>query len=174
MNQAEHFSMTTGDGYMAAELPYSNRTASMLVILPDEDYFYELEERLGNDLITEITGNLVDVNLQLSMPKFETVSAFQLENTLSSMGMASAFDMSADFSGMDGTLSLYIASVVHKAFVSVDESGTEAAAATAVLMQKENGESSIEFNINRPFIFLIRDRGTGTILFIGRVLNPLE
>ncbi|MCD4700692.1 MAG: serpin family protein [Candidatus Aegiribacteria sp.] len=174
MNQTEHFSMATGDGYMAAELPYSNRTASMLVILPDEDYFYELEERLGNDLITEITVNLVDVNLHLSMPKFETVSAFQLENTLSSMGMASAFDMSADFSGMDGTLSLYIASVVHKAFVSVDESGTEAAAATAVLMQKENGESSIEFNINRPFIFLIRDRGTGTILFIGRVLNPLE
>ena len=174
MNQAEHFLMTTGDGYMAAELPYSNRRASMLVIVPDQNYFFEVEERLGNDFIAEITDNLTDENLHLCMPKFETVSAFQLENALSDMGMASAFGMSADFSGMDGTLSLYIASVIHKAFVSVDENGTEAAAATAVLMQKLNGESSVEFIVDRPFIYLIRDRGTGTILFIGRFLNPLE
>ena len=174
MNQAEHFLMTTGDGYMAAELPYSNRRASMLVIVPDQNYFFEVEERLGNDFIAEITDNLTDENLHLCMPKFETVSAFQLENALSDMGMASAFGMSADFSGMDGTLSLYIASVIHKAFVCVDESGTEAAAATAVLMQKENGESSVEFIVDRPFIYLIRDRSTGTILFIGRFLNPLE
>lgn len=174
MNQAEHFQVATGDGYMAAELPYSNRRASMLVIVPDENCFFEVEERLGNDFIAEITGNLTDENLHLCMPKFETVSAFQLENVLSDMGMASAFGMSADFSGMDGTLSLYIASVIHKAFVCVDESGTEAAAATAVLMQKENGESSVEFIVDRPFIYLIRDRGTGTILFIGRIQNPLE
>ncbi len=174
MNQAEHFQVATGDGYMAAELPYSNRRASMLVIVPDQNCFFEVEERLGNVFIAEITDNLTDENLHLCMPKFETVSAFQLENVLSDMGMASAFGMSADFSGMDGTLSLYIASVIHKAFVCVDESGTEAAAATAVLMQKENGESSVEFIVDRPFIYLIRDRGTGTILFIGRIQNPLE
>ena len=174
MSQTEHFLTATGDGYMAAELPYSNRRASMLVIVPDEGYFFEVENRLGNDLIAEITGSLMDANLYLCMPKFETVSAFQLENALAEMGMPSAFGVSADFSGMDGTLSLYIASVVHKAFVSVDEKGTEAAAATAVLMQKLNGESSVEFIIDRPFIYLIRDRGTGTILFIGRILNPLE
>ena len=174
MSQTEHFPMTMGDGYMAAELLYSNRRASMLVIVPDQDYFFEVEERLGNDLISEVTDNLRDENLYLNMPKFETVSAFQLENTLSDMGMPSAFGVSADFSGMDGTLSLYIASVIHKAFISVDENGTEAAAATAVLMQKLNGESSVEFIIDRPFIYLIRDRDTGTILFIGRVLNPLE
>ena len=146
----------------------------MLIIVPDEDHFFEVEDHLGNDLISEITDNLRDENLYLTMPRFETVSAFQLEDALSDMGMESAFDMSADFSGMDGTLSLYIASVIHKAFISVDENGTEAAAATAVIMQKLNGESSVEFTIDRPFIYLIKDRGTGTILFIGRVLNPLE
>jgi len=174
MNQTEHFQMATGEGYMAAELPYSNRRTSMLVIVPDENCFFEVEDRLGNDLIEEITGNLADADLYLSMPRFETVYAFQLEDVLSEMGMVSAFGTTADFSGMDGTLSLYISSVIHKAFVSVDEDGTEAAAATAVVMQKINGGSSVEFIINRPFIYLIRDRGTGTILFIGRVLNPLE
>ena len=146
----------------------------MVIIVPDEDHFFEVEDRLGNDLISEITDNLRDENLYLSMPRFKTVSAFQLEDALSDMGMESAFNMSADFSGMDGTLSLYIASVIHKAFISVDENGTEAAAATAVIMQKLNGESSVEFTIDRPFIYLIKDRGTGTILFIGRLLNPLE
>ncbi|NOQ23006.1 MAG: serpin family protein [Candidatus Aegiribacteria sp.] len=174
MNQTEHFPMTTGEGYMAVELPYSNKRASMLVIVPDEHCFFEVEDRLGNDLISEITGDLMDTNLYLSMPGFETVSAFQLENVLPGMGMVSAFDMSADFSGMDGTHSLYIESVIHKAFISVDENGTEAAAATAVVMEKNSGGSSLEFLINRPFIYLIRERGTGTILFIGRVLNPLE
>ncbi len=174
MNQTDHFPMATGNEYMAVELLYSNRRASMLVIVPDEGFFFEVEDRLGNDLIAEITGNLTDTDLYLSMPRFETVSEFQLEDVLSEMGMVSAFGMSADFSGMNGTLSLYIASVIHKAFVSVDENGTEAAAATAVVMQKVNGGSSAELIIDRPFIYLIRDRGTGTILFIGRVLNPLE
>ncbi len=174
MNQTEHFPMTVGDGYMAAELAYSNGRTSMLVIVPDQDNFFEMEERLGNDFTAEITDNLIDENLHLCMPKFETVSTFQLENVLAEMGMPTAFAVSADFSGMDGTLELYIASVIHKAFISVDENGTEAAAATAVLMQKLNGESSVEFIVDRPFIYLIRDRSTGTILFIGRVLNPLE
>ena len=174
MSQTEHFQTTSGNGYSAVELPYTSRNMSMLVILPVADGFFEIEERLGNDFITEITDNLRDENLYLSMPKFETVSAFQLENVLAEMGMPSAFGMSADFSGMDGTLSLYIASVIHKAFVSVDENGTEAAAATAVVMNKLNGDSSVEFIVNRPFIYLIRDRETGTVLFIGRVMNPLE
>lgn len=174
MSQTEHFRIATGNRYVAVELPYSNRRASMLVIVPDEDYFFEVEDRLGNGLIADITDNQRDENLHLSLPKFETVSEFQLENVLTEMGMPSAFGVSADFSGMDGTLSLYIASVVHKAFVSVDENGTEAAAATAVVMEKLNGDSSVEFLVDRPFIYLIRDRSTGSILFIGRVLNPLE
>lgn len=174
MHQTEHFPMVKGDGYMAVELPYTNRRVSMLVIMPDENRFLEVEESLENDFIDEVTRSLSDADLHLSMPKFETVSAFQLENVLPGMGMPSAFGMSADFSGMDGTFSLYIASVIHKAFVSVDEKGTEAAAATAVVMQKVNEISSVEFIVDRPFIYLIRDRETGTILFMGRILNPLE
>jgi serpin B len=174
MHQTEHFPMARGDGYIAAELPYSNRRMSMLVIVPDSNRFMEVEENLGNDFIDEVTSSLSESNLYLSMPKFETVSSFQLEDILSEMGMPSAFGMSADFSGMDGTFSLYIASVIHKAFVSVDEKGTEAAAATAVVMEKINGGSSIEFIVDRPFIYLIRDRETGTILFMGRILNPLD
>ena len=174
MQQTEHFPMARGDGYMAVELPYTDRRISMLVIVPDANRFPEVEEILGNDFINEVTRSLTDANLYLSMPRFETVSAFQLEDVLSEMGMPSAFGMSADFSGMDGTLSLYIASVIHKAFVSVDEEGTEAAAATAVVMEKIIGGSSIEFIVDRPFIYLIRDRETGTILFMGRILNPLD
>jgi len=107
------------------------------------------------------------------MPKFEFESDMSLVEILSAMGMPVAFSNSADFSGMDGTRSLYIGDVIHKAFVSVDENGTEAAAAIAVIMV---GSAPMDpppnFNIDRPFIFLIRDIETGSILFVGRVLNP--
>ncbi len=174
MSQTEHFQAASGEGYRAIELPYSNGTMSMLVIIPDIDRFTEIENHLGNDLLDEIDAGLTDGNLYLNMPKFKTESAFQLEDVLSGMGMPSAFGMSADFTGMDSSGTLYIASVIHKAFIALDENGTEAAAATAVIMEKMNGEACREFLINSPFIYLIRDRSTGTILFIGRVLNPLE
>ncbi len=175
MNQTEHFEMARGDGYIAVELPYSNGRMSMLIILPELNRFSEIEGSLDNDFIDEITGSLTNANLHLSMPRFENVSAFQLEDILAKMGMPSAFGPSADFSGMDGTGSLYIASVIHKAFVSVDENGTEAAAATAVVMNRLGGvDPAVEFAVNHPFIYLIRDRDTGTILFMGRVMNPLE
>jgi serpin B len=174
MTQTEHFRSTAGDGYRAVELPYSNRRISMLVIVPDEDRFSEIEERMGNELIDEINCSLRDGNLYLIMPRFETVSTFRLQDVLSAMGMPSAFGMSADFSGMDGTRTLYISSVIHKAFITVDEKGTEAAAATAVVMEKMNGDSAADFFIDRPFIYIIRDNQTGTVLFAGRILNPLE
>jgi serpin B len=108
------------------------------------------------------------------MPKFKLESDFRLAETLAAMGMPLAFTGGADFSGMDGTLDLFIGAVIHKAFVSVDEAGTEAAAATAVVMKFESEPAqSIEVMVDRPFIFLIRDLETGTILFMGRVLNPI-
>jgi serpin B len=105
------------------------------------------------------------------MPRFEFDSEFSLKNTLEDMGMPAAFS-AADFSGMTGTRYLYIRDVLHKAFVSVDEAGTEAAAATAVAMEEEAPEPVVEVTLDRPFIFLIRDIETGAILFVGRVLNP--
>jgi len=109
------------------------------------------------------------------MPKFEFDSSFGLKKTLSEMGMPVAFSADADFSGMTGKKNLFISDVIHKAFVSVDEAGTEAAAATAVIMELTAiPEESIEVTLDRPFIFLIRDIETGAILFVGRVMNPGE
>jgi serpin B len=109
------------------------------------------------------------------MPKFEFDSSFSLKKVLTEMGMPVAFSANADFSGMTGNEELFISDVIHKAFVSVDEAGTEAAAATAVIMElKAMPEEPIELTLNRPFIFLIRDIETDAILFVGRVMNPGE
>jgi serpin B len=108
------------------------------------------------------------------MPKFEFDSEFSLKDILAGMGMPVAFTEDADFSGMTGNPELFISDVVHKAFVAVDEAGTEAAAATAVVVGTTAmpEEPSVEVTLDRPFIFLIRDIETGAILFVGRVLNP--
>ena len=107
------------------------------------------------------------------MPKFEFDAKLGLANTLASMGMPDAFSGSADFSGMTGERDLFISDVIHQAFVSVDEAGTEAAAATAVIMKLLSApEPPVELTIDRPFVFLIRDIETGAILFVGRVVDP--
>ena len=107
------------------------------------------------------------------MPKFEFESEFKLKEALVAMGMPIAFSEAADFSGMTGGRDLYISAVVHKAFVSVDEAGTEAAAATAVIMRlTAMPVEPVKVTVNRPFIFMIRDIQTDAILFIGRVIDP--
>jgi serpin B len=107
------------------------------------------------------------------MPKFTYESEFGLADTLAGMGMPDAFGK-ADFSGMDGTHDLFISNVFHKAFVAVDEAGTEAAAATAVVMSRMSiPEYDVELTVDRPFVFVIRDVETGAILFVGRVVNPV-
>ena len=112
----------------------------------------------------------------LSLPKFTFESQFNLSDTLKSMGMADAFEADiADFSGMTGKKDLFISDVIHKAFVAVDEEGTEAAAATAVIMETTSAIMyDVTLTIDRPFIFIIRDKPSGQILFIGRVLNPAQ
>ena len=107
------------------------------------------------------------------MPKFEFESEFSLKSALANMGMPIAFSGDADFSGMTGNKDLSIDEVIHKAFVSLDEAGTEAAAATAVIVAVTSIPAEpIAVTVDRPFVFLIRDIETGAILFIGRVLNP--
>jgi serpin B len=174
MTISEHFRTSSGCGCSAVELPYRERDFFMLVILPDNGMFSKVEEHLDGELLNEIMEDLGDASLILRLPKFRSTSRFLLEDALYGMGMTSAFGPDADFSGMDGTRWLYISSVVHQAFVSVDEYGTEAAAATAVVMAKMNGESASPFSVDRPFIYLVMDRTTGTVLFMGRVLDPLE
>jgi serpin B len=112
----------------------------------------------------------------LELPRFSYGSSFDLEEKLTGLGMTDAFDPNiADFSGMTGGRDLFISRVLHQAFVAVDEEGTEAAAATAVIM----GPTSImlpdlTMTVNRPFLFVIRDLGTGQILFLGRVFDPTQ
>jgi len=176
MSQTEHLPYTEGDGYQAVELPYDGQELSMVILLPDAGQFDEYEDSFDIEQLDTIVDNLSTSKVALTMPKFTYESEFSLAQTLDTMGMPDAFSASADFSGIDGVPGrLVITDVIHKAFVLVDESGTEAAAATAVIVgatSAPNGQDVIEVTVDRPFIFLIRDIQTRMILFIGRVLDP--
>jgi len=174
MGQRMSIPYFVGDGYAAAEIPYAGESAAMTLLVPDEGRFEEIESQLDGAMFDQMLSNLAPADVTLQMPKFEYESAFMLSDTLANMGMPHAFDSDlADFSGMTDQQALYIGNVIHKAFVAVDEEGTEAAAATAVIM--EGATAMMPDNmlvIDRPFIYFIRDLESGQILFIGRVLNP--
>jgi serpin B len=173
MKQTESFGYTDGEGYQAVELLYDGDELSMVIILPADGQFEVFEEGLQADEVSDIISGLQLTEVVLTMPQFEFDSEFSLKDTLAEMGMPVAFSTGADFSGMTGGRDLYISEVLHKAFVSVDEAGTEAAAATAVPMELTAvPDTPVEVTIDRPFIFLIRDIETGAILFVGRVMNP--
>ena len=108
----------------------------------------------------------------VGLPRFTTTQSFDLVKPLKSLGMVSAFDGSANFYGMDGTTNLFISDVMHKAFVEVNESGTEAAAVSLELVKRKGMAN--RFIVDHPFIFLIRDNGSGSILFLGRIVDPTK
>ena len=174
MRQAESFGYAEGDGYQAVELPYDGGELSMVILLPAPGQFETFEDSLDAQQVDGIIGRMEHRQVTLKMPNFEFDSSFSLKEALAGMGMSIAFYGGADFSGMTGNRDLFIADVVHKAFVSVDEAGTEAAAASAVVMPMAMPpEEPVEVTVNHPFIFLIRDIETSTILFVGRTLNPI-
>ncbi len=175
MHHSETYGYAIREGFRAVELPYLNGDISMLILLPDEGRFQDVEQALTPEMVREVSGNLTHGPVNLGLPKFTYESAFSLRDALVSLGMTDAFDPDrADFSGMDGARDLYISHVLHKAFVSVDEEGTEAAAATAVIMSVTSApaDEPITLTVDRPFIYLIRDGQTGSILFMGRVIEP--
>jgi serpin B len=174
MKQTEYFGYAEGDDYQVVTLPYDGGELSMLILLPEIDEFPDFESQLDAERLDAIIADLESQKVLLTMPKFEFRSSFGLKDALSAMGMADAFSGNADFSGMTGNYELFISDVIHQAFVSVDEAGTEAAAATAVIMPTSAPEPTepIEVTIDSPFIFLIRDIETGAIVFLGRVLDP--
>ncbi len=173
MRQDRHFRYFAGGGIQAVELPYDGGEVSMVLLVPDRGTFAAFEEALTADKVAEILEKMEPVNVNLTMPKFKYDATLSLADTLKAMGMPEAFSLNADFSGMDGTRNLTITHVFHKAFVAVDEAGTEAAAATAVVIGLTAMPlSPVELTVDRPFVFLIRDIQTGAILFVGRVLNP--
>ena len=173
MRQVESFGYAVGDGYQAVELPYDGGELSMVLLLPQAGQFDTFEGSLDAQRVDAIVKDLALRRVALTMPKFEFKSSFSLKETLAAMGMPVAFSGGADFSGMTGNRDLFIADVIHEAFVSVDEAGTEAAAATAVVMTMTAPPGApVEVTVDHPFIFLIRDIETGAILFFGRVVNP--
>jgi serine protease inhibitor len=174
MQQLGTFGYAQVDDLRILELPYAGDDVSMVVFLPAEiDGLAALEDSLNVESLNRWMGRLRESEVQVYLPRFEMRCGFRLGERLKAMGMTDAFDDSADFSGIDGTLSLYISAVFHQAYVDVNEEGTEAAAATAVLMAPKGIPlPSPTFRADHPFVFLIRERTTGSILFLGRVVNP--
>ena len=173
MSQSERLGYTAGQGYQAVELPYLGGELSMLILLPAEGTFQDWARKLDARQLATIVDDMERMQVQLTMPRFTFESSFRLRDALVRLGMSDAFSGAADFSGMTGNRDLFISDVYHKAFVAVDEEGTEAAAATAVVMELTAAPAQpVTVTVDRPFVFLIRDIETDAILFLGHVVDP--
>ncbi len=173
MHQVEDFRYLSEKDFLAVELPYKGRQLAMLVFMPKKaGAMAKFEKSLTADNLRKWIAKMSSKNLRLALPKFTTISKFVLNDQLWSLGMRKAFLSDADFSGMTDASKLFISKVIHKAFVDVDEKGTEAAAATAVIMEYGMPPKPVNVKINMPFVFLIRDNATGSILFMGRITDP--
>jgi serpin B len=176
MYQKGHFRFAAAEGLQLLEMPYRGGQLAMTVLLPsDRDGLARLEESLSADKLDGWLGKLQSREVSVFVPKFKLTSEFTLNGTLAALGMTLPFSANADFSGMDGQRDLYISAVIHKAFVDVNESGTEAAAATGVMMRALAARPTarpLVFRADHPFVFLIRDTRTGSILFLGRITDP--
>ncbi|MBU1200928.1 MAG: serpin family protein [Nanoarchaeota archaeon] len=169
------FNYTETDDVQVLEMAYKGGDLSMIVILPKTDDLEIIEESIDATKVVEWKGLLREQRVDVYFPKFKFETTYSMAETLANMGMPTAFTDSADFSGMTGKKDLMISKVIHKAFVEVDEKGTEAAAATAIIMQVTSIQNPTPipiFRADHPFIFLIQDKATGEILFLGRVSDP--
>jgi len=163
----------TGD-LQILELPYKGDKISMLLLLPSENLDV-IEPVLTAEKLNEYKSQMKETELDsISIPKFEFDTKYFMKETLSALGMPTAFSQNADFSGMTGVKDLYIDFVIHQAYVKVNEEGTEAAAATAVGMKLTAVMPSNVFKADHPFIFIIQEKETGNILFFGRVVDPTK
>jgi len=171
----ERLLYTQEASYQAVNLPYLSNDFSMTVVVPDQGSFADFEDGFSSELITHIQNNLSSQGVNLQMPKFNYGSTISANDPLAALGMSNAFDpQSADFSGITELEKLFISEVLHKATITVDEEGTEAAAATAIIMRATSidPQEPIKFTIDRPFIYIIQHNPTGSILFMGRVTQP--
>ena len=175
MNQKEEFGYMETDTFQALELSYVDDELSMVILLPKKyDALDKFEKTLTPENLTQWLTKIHKREVMVFVPKFKMISQFGLASTLKSMGIKDAFSSKADFSGINGKRNLFISAVIHKAYVEVNEEGTEAAAATGIVMRLTSvGPARIPvFRADHPFLFLIRDNLSGSILFIGRVANP--
>jgi serpin B len=175
MHRTGEFGYMVTDAFQALELPYVGEDLSMVVLLPREtEGLGTLERSLAVESLEAWMAKLSKREVIVSLPKFKVTCEVGLAETLQAMGMKDAFRLeAADFSGMTGRKDLFIDAVVHKAYVDVNEEGTEAAAATGVMMKLTAvRDQPPVFKADHPFLFVIRENATGSILFMGRVMNP--
>ena len=173
MHQVRELRYAEGEGWQALELPYSGDEVSMIAILPGAGAFESFRATLDGAKLGSIAGALGSRMTDVSLPRFRFRTQLPVKPTLQALGMTDAFTPgTADLSGMDGTKSLFIEDVIHEAFVAVDERGTEAAAATAVVVGRVSAPEPATFTADRPFLVVIRDNPTGAVLFAGQVTRP--
>jgi serpin B len=166
----EDFNYTENAEAQVLELPYSGGDLSMIIILPKGNDIHEVEDTLTAAKLREWLSDLRPTAMDVNLPKFKLETKYDMDEDLAAMGMPTAFTGGADFSGMSDS-GLFISKVIHQAYVDVNEEGTEAAAATGVVMLESTPMTTL-FNTDHPFTFLIQDRETSLILFMGRVMDP--
>lgn len=172
MHQSGNFRYAEIDGVKVLELPYVGGDLSMVIVLP-KTTVAEFDQGLDARRLSDWMAKATEQDVDIALPKFKFEANYELNDILSGMGMADAFDLPpADFSGISGKKDLYITKVIHKAVIEVNEEGSEAAAATAVILGTKSIRFKPEFKADRPFLFFIRHNATGSILFLGRVMNP--
>lgn len=175
IDSKKNFGYFENDDLQALELPYKDNELSMTVLLPKNDNIDLAEKYLDAGKFANIEKNMRNMPIDIYLPKFKFETKYFMQDNLKKMGIEDAFSkQDADFSGMTGSKDLFISDVIHQAFVEVNEEGTEAAAATAVTMKFTSAIDSdkLIFRADHPFVFLIKQKSTGAILFIGKVNNP--
>jgi serpin B len=173
---SDMFNYAETEDLQILELPYSGGELTMVIYLPKDNDIDSVEQLLNSENLLRWRESMVETSVDIYLPKFKLETEYKLKDPLIEMGMENPFSPIADFSGIDGMKGLFIDKVLHKAFIEVNEEGTEAAAATAVIMTKCQSiqPSRIVFNADHPFMFTIQHTETGNILFMGRMSNPLE
>lgn len=176
MYQNDHFGYGVTEGIQVLEMPYKGDSLSMVVFLPEKkEGIKALESSLSVENMEKWIAGLKQQKVETYFPKFKMTQKFNLNDVLNSLGIKEAFTRSANFSNMEPRKELYISDVVHKAFVEVDEKGTEAAAATAVVMELASMPMEVPiFKADHPFVFIIRENATNSILFMGRLMDPTK
>ena len=166
-----------GTSFRAVSLPYADSRLSLVVVVPDAGQFAQVESSLDATSLATLVDGMTSKKVSLALPRFRIETGTSLKALLKALGMTSAFDSGlADFSGMDDMGGLFTSDVVHRALIEVAEKGTEAAAATAVIMAKDSGLPMVDLYVraDHPFLYFLRDQPTGAILFMGRVLDPTK
>lgn len=183
MNQTGFYPYFKSDNFAAVSLPYIHPNEnlpdlSFLIILPKENFgLGEIQKKLDTEYLKNILSSFEDEEINIFLPKFTFTKSFSLKDVLIKMGMVTAFNSQANFEGINGQRDLQIGQVAHKAFISVNESGTESSAATSISINMKSmlqPKEPIIFRVDHPFLFIIYEKMTGSVLFCGHVVNPLE